>query len=59
MKVVYKKNSIQIVPECDADEVYLESVCLTKRKDQCCEAKRVSVMGLDHVWAYLEIKAFR
>jgi hypothetical protein len=58
MKVVYQKYSIQIIPECPADEVYLETVCKTKKAGECCEAKRIPPMGLEHSWAYLEIRSF-
>jgi hypothetical protein len=57
MRVLYKKYSIQIVPENDADEVYLETVCNTKIGGDVCLAKRVDAMGL-HAWAYLEIKKY-
>ena len=59
MRIKYLKTSIQIIPECDQDEVYLESVLNIKKKDDIAEAKRVSPFGLDLTWAYLEIKAVK
>jgi len=57
MKVDYRKYSIEIIPENDQDEVYLESVTKLKTKGQRCIAERVAAMGMDNVWAYLRIKA--
>jgi hypothetical protein len=56
MRVEYRKESIEIIPEGDLDEVYLESVlCLHKKGDKAV-ATRMAPMGLDHAWAYLDIR---
>lgn len=59
MQVKYLKYSIQIIPENPADEVYLEAVLDTKKAGDCCEAKRIPPMGLDHAWAYLDVRKFK
>ena len=56
MRVEYKQSSIQIIPDSDMDKVYLEAITGLKHKGESCKAERVAVIGLDHAWAYLEIK---
>ena len=56
MKVEFKKQSIEIIPQNDQDEVYLESVLNLHKKGDKAVAIRVAPMSLDHAWAYLEIK---
>lgn len=56
MKVEYRKNSINHIPENDQDEVYLESVLDLHKKGDTAIAERVAPMGLDHAWAYLKIR---
>lgn len=57
MKVKYNKYSIQIIPESDQDEVYLESVLGLNKKNDTAQATRIATMGLNGSWAYVEIKA--
>jgi len=56
MKVEYKKNSIDIIPENAKDEVYLESVLNLHENGDQAIAERIAPMGLDHAWAYLQIR---
>ena len=56
MKTTYMKDSIQIIPENDQDEVYLESVLNLYKKGDRAIAERVAPYSLDHSWAYLKIK---
>jgi hypothetical protein len=56
MKVTYRKSDIQIIPENDQDEVYLESVLNLHKKGDRAIAERIAPLSLDHAWAYLIIK---
>lgn len=56
MRVEYKKTSIQIIPENDQDEVYLERVLNLRKKGDKAIVERIAPFDLDHAWAYLEIK---
>ena len=56
MKVKYGKLGIEIIPESDQDEVYLESVLNLRRKGDKAVAERIAPVGLDHAWAYLKIE---
>lgn len=56
MRVKYLKTSIQIIPENDADEVYLETVLNLKSTAHWARTTRVSAAGMPSIWAYAEIK---
>ena len=56
MKIEFRRSSIQIIPQTDQDEVYLEAVTGLKKEGEECIAKRVAPHGLSHAWAYLEVK---
>ena len=56
MKTLYEKYSIKIIPENPADEVYLESVLGLYAKNDEARAIRISVIGVDSAFAYVEIK---
>lgn len=56
MKISYLKNSVEIIPEDDQDEIYLETVLGLHKKGDTAIAVRIAPMGLDHAWAYVEIK---
>jgi len=59
MKFNITKNSIQIIPQDDEDEVYLESVLNLWKKDDEAIVVRVAPYNLDHSWAYAEVKRKR
>lgn len=56
MRVKYLKHAIEVIPENDLDEVYLESVLDLKEEGEQAIAERVAVLGLPFAWAFLEIK---
>lgn len=56
MRMELNKTSIRIVPEDNRDEVYLESVLGLLKKDDSCKAVRVAPIGLNYIWAYLQIE---
>ena len=59
MKVKFGRLAIEIIPENPQDEIYLESLLNLHKKGDQAIAERVSLFGLDHTWAYLEIKRAR
>ena len=54
MKMELKRKSIQIIPETEQDEVYLEEVLGLYRDGD--SAKAVRVGQDDETWAFLEVK---
>jgi hypothetical protein len=50
------KTSIQIIPDTDQDEAYLEAILKLNNAGDKADAIRVSPMGLQYSWAYLEIR---
>lgn len=55
MKVKYLKSHIEIVPECDQDEVYLEAILGLRGKGDTAMAERVAAAGLDNVFSCVKI----
>jgi len=56
MRMILTKTSIQIVPENDQDEAYLEAILKLHNAGDKADAVRVPPMGLEYSWAYLEIR---
>ena len=56
MRMVLGKVSIEIIPENDQDEVYLESILGLQKAGEKADAIRIPPMGLEYSWAYLEIR---
>ena len=56
MRMVLGKSTIQVVPDNDQDEVYLESVLGLNKAGDKADAVRVPPIGLEYSWAYLEIR---
>ncbi len=59
MKLELAKYSIRIIPENEADEVYLETVLNLPQVGNTAKAKRIAPFELSHAWAYLEIRKER
>ena len=57
MKLKVNRYSLQIIPENETDEAYIEEVLGLKESDSRTNAVRVAPIGLDHALAYVEIKA--
>ena len=55
MKMKINRHSIDIIPECEADEAYLEEVLGMKAHDAKALAHRVNAIGLS-AWAYLRLE---
>lgn len=53
MKLIVTRYSMQIVPEGDTDEAYLEEVLGMKNDGDFVMLKRKNAIGL-HCWAYAE-----
>jgi hypothetical protein len=56
MKVEYRKYSIVIIPENEADEVYLETVLGLNSIEDTAIVRRISPINMEHAWAYAELK---
>jgi len=56
MRMILEKECIQIIPEDEQDEVYLEAVLNLRKEHDKAIAVRVAPYGLHGAWAYLEIK---
>jgi hypothetical protein len=54
MKLEVKRHGLQIVPESEQDEAYIETVLGLKEKDDSIPLRRIAAMGLDGVIAFLE-----
>jgi len=54
MKVEYRKDSIVIIPEKPADEVYLESVLGLMVEGDTATVTRVAPHGFPKVWSYAQ-----
>ena len=55
MRLVAKRDSIQIIPENEIDEAYIEEVLGLKQRGDTAVAVRVSPIGLDHTLAFVQI----
>ena len=59
MKLVIKKHCLEIVPENELDEVYIEYVLKLKKKGDYVRLVRVAPMGLPYEIAYLATETVR
>lgn len=56
MKMEVTRYSIDIIPENETDEAYIEEVLGLKNKDDFVKAIRVAPFGLDHALAYIKLE---
>lgn len=56
MQMRLGKTSIEIIPDNDQDELYLESLLGLDKAGDKADAIRIPPMGLEYSWAYLEIR---
>jgi hypothetical protein len=56
MKMILGKTSIEIIPDTEQDEVYLEAILGLHKAGDKADAIRIPPMGLEYSWAYLEIR---
>ena len=57
MRFKVKRYCIEIVPENEQDEAYIEEVLGLRQRGECAVAMRRAPIGLEHALAYVEVYA--